>query len=69
MLVVAARFSIFNHPVLVRSQFPAYMKFVDQCMDFQTMRTKIEAHSYTTFAQFVDDFHTVCRNCLLFNTP
>lgn len=55
-------------PPLSPPQVPDYLEFISQPMDFSTMRSKLEAHSYNSLAHLEVDFNMMVANCLLYNT-
>ncbi|KAM9342704.1 bromodomain and PHD finger-containing protein 3 [Pholidichthys leucotaenia] len=57
---------IFTEPVDV-SQVPDYLDFVSRPMDFSTMRSKLENHSYRSVSDLEADFNLMVSNCLLYN--
>ncbi|CAB1329543.1 unnamed protein product [Coregonus sp. 'balchen'] len=58
---------IFAQPVNLK-EVPDYLEFISQPMDFSTMRSKLEAHSYSSLAHLEADFNLMVANCLLYNT-
>uniref|UniRef100_A0A673XG83 Bromodomain and PHD finger containing 3 n=1 Tax=Salmo trutta TaxID=8032 RepID=A0A673XG83_SALTR len=57
---------IFAQPVNLK-EVPDYLEFISQPMDFSTMRSKLEAHSYNSLAHLEVDFNMMVANCLLYN--
>eukprot|EP00117_Sycon_ciliatum_P037422 scpid8584/ scgid27999/ Histone acetyltransferase p300; E1A-associated protein p300 len=58
----------FHQPVdPARDCAPDYLKIVKHPMDLGTMRKKLEDGEYKYPFQFIDDFHQMCDNALLFN--
>ncbi|XP_071021106.1 bromodomain and PHD finger-containing protein 3 [Oncorhynchus clarkii lewisi] len=57
---------IFAQPVNLK-EVPDYLEFISQPMDFSTMRSKLEAHSYNSLAHLEVDFNLTVANCLLYN--
>ncbi|MBN3322283.1 BRD1 protein, partial [Atractosteus spatula] len=57
---------IFAEPVNLK-EVPDYLEFISQPMDFSTMRSKVEAHSYCSLADFEGDFNLMVSNCLKYN--
>uniref|UniRef100_A0A3P8ZJ92 Bromodomain and PHD finger containing, 3b n=1 Tax=Esox lucius TaxID=8010 RepID=A0A3P8ZJ92_ESOLU len=57
---------IFAQPVSLK-EVPDYLEFISQPMDFSTMRSKLEAHSYSSLADLEADFDQMVANCLLYN--
>ncbi|KAG9332722.1 hypothetical protein JZ751_014821 [Albula glossodonta] len=57
---------IFAQPVNLK-EVPDYLEFISQPMDFSTMRTKLEAHSYRSLAELEGDFNLMVANCLRYN--
>ncbi|MEQ2197699.1 hypothetical protein XENOCAPTIV_002158, partial [Xenoophorus captivus] len=53
---------------LKREQVPDYLEFISHPMDFSTMRSKLENHSYRSVADLEADFNLMVSNCLLYNT-
>lgn len=49
-------------------QVPDYLEFISQPMDFSTMRSKLESHTYRSVADLESDFHLMVSNCLLYNS-
>lgn len=49
-------------------QVPDYLEFISQPMDFSTMLSKLESHSYRSVADLESDFNLMVSNCLLYNT-
>ncbi|MEQ2172466.1 hypothetical protein GOODEAATRI_021342 [Goodea atripinnis] len=47
---------------------PDYLEFISHPMDFSTMRSKLENHSYRSVADLEADFNLMVSNCLLYNT-
>lgn len=43
------------------------MEFISQPMDFSTMHSKLEKHSYQSVADLEADFNLMVSNCLLYN--
>ncbi|XP_041712880.1 bromodomain and PHD finger-containing protein 3 [Coregonus clupeaformis] len=57
---------IFAQPVNLK-EVPDYLEFISQPMDFTTMRSKLEVHSYDSVAYLEADFNLMVANCLLYN--
>lgn len=53
--------------VLSCPQVPDYLEFISHPMDFSTMRSKLESHSYRSVADLEADFNLMVSNCLLYN--
>ncbi|XP_038145828.1 bromodomain and PHD finger-containing protein 3 isoform X1 [Cyprinodon tularosa] len=58
---------IFAQPVDLK-EVPDYLEFISHPMDFSTMRSKLESHSYRSVADLEADFNLMVSNCLLYNT-
>ncbi|XP_077941393.1 bromodomain and PHD finger-containing protein 3 isoform X2 [Gasterosteus aculeatus] len=58
---------IFAEPVDIK-EVPDYLEFISQPMDFSTMRSKLESHTYRSVADLESDFHLMVSNCLLYNS-
>ncbi|XP_047225250.1 bromodomain and PHD finger-containing protein 3 [Girardinichthys multiradiatus] len=58
---------IFAQPVNLQ-EVPDYLEFISHPMDFSTMRSKLENHSYRSVADLEADFNLMVSNCLLYNT-
>ncbi|RWS31132.1 peregrin-like isoform X11 [Leptotrombidium deliense] len=56
----------FAEPVNTK-EVPDYLEFINDPMDFSTMRTKINNNQYTSFSQFEADFHKIIDNCVYYN--
>ncbi|KAL1021301.1 hypothetical protein UPYG_G00011450 [Umbra pygmaea] len=57
---------IFAQPVKLE-EVPDYLDFISRPMDFSTMRSKLEAHSYSSLGNLEADFDLMVANCLLYN--
>ena len=57
---------IFAEPVST-NDVPDYLDFVQNPMDLQTMRGKVEGNVYTSFSQFSDDISLIVDNCMFYN--
>uniref|UniRef100_A0A3P8PZB4 Bromodomain and PHD finger containing, 3b n=1 Tax=Astatotilapia calliptera TaxID=8154 RepID=A0A3P8PZB4_ASTCA len=57
---------IFTQPVDIK-EVPDYLEFISHPMDFSTMRSKLESHSYRSVADLEADFNLMVSNCLLYN--
>lgn len=49
------------------TEVPDYLAFIQQPMDFSTMRGKIETHQYQSLESFEEDIDLIIRNCLFYN--
>ncbi|XP_061622979.1 bromodomain and PHD finger-containing protein 3 isoform X6 [Phyllopteryx taeniolatus] len=58
---------IFAEPVNIK-EVPDYMEFISRPMDFTTMRSKLENHTYRSVADLEEDFNLMVSNCLLYNS-
>lgn len=58
---------IFAQPVDIK-EVPDYLEFVSHPIDFSTMRSKLESHSYRSVADLEADFNLMVSNCLLYNS-
>ncbi|XP_061592603.1 bromodomain and PHD finger-containing protein 3 [Cololabis saira] len=58
---------IFAEPVNIK-EVPDYLDFISQPIDFSTMRSKLESHTYRSVADLEADFNLMVSNCLLYNT-
>ncbi|KAG7456507.1 bromodomain and PHD finger-containing protein 3-like isoform X1 [Solea senegalensis] len=58
---------IFAEPVDIK-EVPDYLEFINQPMDFSTMRSKLESHAYRSVADLEADFNLMVSNCLLYNS-
>ncbi|KAJ8265058.1 hypothetical protein COCON_G00141570 [Conger conger] len=57
---------IFAQPVSLK-EVPDYLEFVTQPMDFSTMRSKVDAHRYSSLGELEGDFNLMVANCLRYN--
>ncbi|XP_019126511.2 bromodomain and PHD finger-containing protein 3 isoform X2 [Larimichthys crocea] len=57
---------IFAQPVNIK-EVPDYLEFISQPMDFSTMVSKLESHTYHSVADLEADFSLMVSNCLLYN--
>ncbi|XP_062848751.1 bromodomain-containing protein 1b [Trichomycterus rosablanca] len=57
---------IFTQPVSIK-EVPDYLDHIKQPMDFSTMRKRIDAHEYTSFDEFEEDFNLIIKNCMTYN--
>uniref|UniRef100_A0A3Q0S260 Bromodomain and PHD finger containing 3 n=1 Tax=Amphilophus citrinellus TaxID=61819 RepID=A0A3Q0S260_AMPCI len=58
---------IFAQPVDIK-EVPDYLEFISNPIDFSTMRSKLESHSYRSVADLEADFNLMVSNCLLYNS-
>uniref|UniRef100_A0A8C5H5K8 Bromodomain and PHD finger-containing protein 3-like n=1 Tax=Gouania willdenowi TaxID=441366 RepID=A0A8C5H5K8_GOUWI len=58
---------IFAQPVDIK-EVPDYLEFISQPMDFSTMSSKLENHTYRSVADLEVDFNLMVSNCLLYNS-
>lgn len=58
---------IFAEPVNIK-EVPDYLEFVSQPMDFSTMRSKLNNHSYRSVSDLEADFNLMVSNCLVYNS-
>lgn len=58
---------IFAEPVNIK-EVPDYLEFISQPMDFSTMQSKINNHSYCSVSDLEADFNLMVSNCLLYNS-
>lgn len=58
---------IFAQPVNIK-EVPDYLEFISQPMDFSTMRSKLNNHSYRSVSDLEADFNLMVSNCLLYNS-
>lgn len=49
------------------AQFPEYLTYVSQPMDFGTMKKKLQNNEYPTVQSFIDDINLICENAKIFN--
>ncbi|KAM9814911.1 bromodomain-containing protein 1-like isoform 2-T2 [Syngnathus typhle] len=59
-------YNVFAQPVSTK-EVPDYLDHIKQPMDFSTMRTRIDAHSYRSLDQFEADFDLIIANCMKYN--
>lgn len=57
---------IFTKPVSL-DEVPDYLEFIQNAMDFSTMRNKVENHQYRSFDEFEADFDLIVENCRSYN--
>uniref|UniRef100_UPI0037E8879F bromodomain and PHD finger-containing protein 3 isoform X2 n=1 Tax=Semicossyphus pulcher TaxID=241346 RepID=UPI0037E8879F len=58
---------IFASPVNIK-EVPDYLEFINQPMDFSTMRSKLDSHAYRSVSELETDFNLMVSNCLLYNS-
>lgn len=58
---------IFVEPVDIK-EVPDYLEFINQPMDFSTMRSKLDSHAYRSVSDLESDFNLMVSNCLLYNS-
>lgn len=58
---------IFAQPVNIK-EVPDYLEFINQPMDFSTMRSKLDNHLYRSVSDLEADFNLMVSNCLLYNS-
>ncbi|KAL3851628.1 hypothetical protein ACJMK2_015361 [Sinanodonta woodiana] len=46
---------------------PDYLNYIEQPMDFSTMRNKIDTHQYKSIEDFEADFQLMIKNCMAYN--
>ncbi|KAK3601756.1 hypothetical protein CHS0354_016120 [Potamilus streckersoni] len=57
---------IFAKPVSL-DEVPDYLNYIEQPMDFSTMRNKIDTHQYKSIEDFEADFQLMIKNCMAYN--
>ncbi|KAJ8257742.1 hypothetical protein GJAV_G00189180 [Gymnothorax javanicus] len=58
---------IFAQPVNLK-EVPDYLEFISNPMDFSTMRSKLNAHGYSSLSELEADFNLMVANCLRYNS-
>ncbi|KAL5015436.1 hypothetical protein ScPMuIL_009706 [Solemya velum] len=58
--------NIFTEPVSLE-EVPDYLEYIDQPMDFSTMRKKVDGHCYQSLNAFERDFELMVTNCMKYN--
>lgn len=52
---------------VVTQQAPDYLEVITCPMDLSTIRARADSGYYASFAPFVQDFQTMCRNAMTYN--
>lgn len=60
------RYAMFAKPV-DSAEVPDYREVIQEPMDLETMRSKIDLHQYQTVAEFLRDIDLICSNALEYN--
>lgn len=61
-------YKFFYEPVSEKDA-PGYFAVIKRPMDFSTMRRKMLEDKYPFWSLFVEDFETICQNCITYNLP